>query len=219
MANRSPNYKTGKIRKDNQKTILRAAEKEFAQFGFKGASMMSIAKRAKLPRPNLHYYFDNKLHLYNQVLVDILELWNDAFNQITADDDPAEAIGAYIKAKVHYSQTNPLASRIFANEIIHGAPHLKDYLNQDYRQWLSSKAAVIQQWIEQGKMDPIDPLYLIFLIWSSTQYYADYAIQITSVMNKSGLTDEDFGAVTENLTHIILKGCGIKIKNSPILDR
>jgi TetR/AcrR family transcriptional regulator len=203
-------YKAGKIRTDNRAKIIAIAEMEFAEFGYKGASIMNIAKRANLPRANVHYYFNSKLELYKKVLFDILKLWNDAFNQITPEDDPAEAIGAYIRAKVMYSKTNPLASKIFANEIIHGAPIISEYLNSDFREWLKSKAAVIEHWIKQGKMDPVDPLFLIMLIWSATQHYVDFSTQVSAVMDKPQLSDKDFDHVADNLTHIILKGCGIK---------
>ena len=203
-------YKTGKIRSDNRAKIIAIAEMEFAEFGYKGASIMNIAKRADIPRANVHYYFKSKLELYKKVLFDILKLWNDAFNQITPEDDPAEAIGAYIRAKVMYSKTNPLASKIFANEIIHGAPQISEYLNSDFRDWLNSKSAVIEHWIKQGKMDPVDPLFLIMLIWSATQHYADFSTQVSAVLDKEKLTEQDFENVSDNLIHIILKGCGIK---------
>jgi len=210
MTSIQKNYKTGKIRIDNLAKIIEAAEIEFALSGYKGASIMSIAKRAKLPRPNIHYYFPSKLELYNRVLMDVLALWNDAFDRITADDDPAEAIGAYIYAKVMYSKTNPLASKIFANELIHGAAHLTEYLNEDYREWLIAKTEVMQTWISQGKMDPVDPFYLILLIWSSTQHYADFSVQVSTVLGKQVLVDADYEDIAANLQHIILKGCGIK---------
>ena len=203
-------YKTGKIRSDNRAKIIAIAEMEFAEFGYKGASIMNIAKRADIPRANVHYYFKSKLELYKKVLFDILKLWNDAFNQITPEDDPAEAIGAYIRAKVMYSKTNPLASKIFANEIIHGAPHISEYLNSDFRDWLKAKSAVIEHWIKQGKMDPVDPLFLIMLIWSATQHYADFSTQVSAVLDKDNLTEKDFEDVSDNLIHIILKGCGIE---------
>ena len=219
MTSIQKNYKTGKIRIDNLAKIIEAAEIEFALSGYKGASIMSIAKRAKLPRPNIHYYFPNKLELYNRVLMDVLALWNDAFDRISADDDPADAIGAYIYAKVMYSKTNPLASKIFANELIHGAPHLSEYLNADYREWLTGKADVMQTWIRQGKMDPVDPYYLILLIWSSTQHYADFSVQVSTVLGKQELADSDYEAVAANLQHIILKGCGIKFDQKITLTK
>jgi TetR/AcrR family transcriptional regulator len=135
-------YKTGRIRSDNRAKIIAIAEIEFAEFGYKGASIMNIAKRADMPRANVHYYFKSKLELYKKVLFDILKLWNDAFNQITPEDDPAEAIGAYIRAKVMYSKTNPLASKIFASSKIlevHGQRMLDRTFDPGFRIRLHQK--------------------------------------------------------------------------------
>ena len=207
-------YKVGKIRIDNEKAILVAAEKEFASRGFNGASMNRIAEGAGVARTNVHYYFKNKEELYGKVLTDVIQMWDYSFNQITANDDPAEALEAYIRAKVTYSKTNPLASKIFASEILHGAPVLSSYLKKDYRDWLRGKAEIMDSWIEQGKMDPVDPFYLIFMIWASTQHYADFEVQVKTVLGKRRLTAKDFDAVADTLTHIILKGCGIKTRDS-----
>ncbi|MBL4941944.1 MAG: TetR family transcriptional regulator C-terminal domain-containing protein [Colwellia sp.] len=206
---KSASYKTGKIRKDNEIVIREAAEQEFAEFGFKGASIMSIAKRANVPRPNIHYYFKNKQELYNAVLMDILALWNKAFTEFTAEDEPAEAIGNYIRLKLMYSRCYPTASKIFANEILQGAPHLNTYLNNDLRVLLAHKTAIIQGWIDAGKMDAIQPYYLIFFIWGATQHYADFGIQIKSALGKEELSEEDFEEITANLIQIITKGCGL----------
>lgn len=214
MASERNTYKAGKIRIDNEAAILSSAEQEFAARGFNGASMNRIAEGAGVPRTNVHYYFTSKSDLYGKVLTDIVNLWNDAFNQISPEDDPATAISAYIHAKVMYSKTNPLASKVFASEILHGAPQLSRYLKKDYRIWLQQKAKVIDTWVEQGKMDPVDPFYLIFLIWASTQHYADFDVQVTSVLGKKKLTANDFDTIANNLCHVILKGCGIKTKVS-----
>ena len=205
-------YKSGRIRRNNEAKILDAAEQEFSERGFGGASMDRIATQAGIPRTNVHYYFNNKLDLYIAVLTGIVDLWNEAFNQITPEDDPADALSAYIRAKIQYSKSNPRASKIFASEIIHGAPNLTAYLNKDFRIWLREKAKVIQSWIDSGKMDAVDPFYLIFLIWSSTQHYADFEVQVSSVLGKKKLSKKDYDEVTANLTHIILKGCGINLR-------
>lgn len=201
----------GRIRKANETAIIRAAEEEFVRNGFKGTTVQQIADRAGLPKANVHYYFKNKLELYAAVLSDILELWNQAFNDIRGEDDPARAISAYIRAKVMYSKTNPLVSRLFAQEIIQGAPHLGAYFKQDHRDWLQQKAKVIEYWIEQGKMDPVDPYHLIFLIWASTQHYADFGAQITSVMGEDYLNDEGYERIARSLTQMVLKACGLKV--------
>ena len=93
-------YKPGKIREQNSQKILQAAEVEFVKHGYKGTSMQSISDAAGLPKANLHYYFTNKAKLYNAVLEDIVQRWNEVLTDITEDDDPTETLEFYIRTKV-----------------------------------------------------------------------------------------------------------------------
>ncbi|AYC31518.1 TetR family transcriptional regulator [Pseudomonas cavernae] len=199
----------GRIRQKNEEAIIAAAEEEFARHGFKGTSMNAIALRAGLPKANLHYYFSNKLGLYVAVLSNILELWDSTFNTLTVDDDPSAALARYIRAKLEFSRRQPLASKIFAMEVISGGACLEQHFNQDYQDWFRGRAAVFEAWIAAGKMDAIDPMHLIFLLWGSTQHYADFAAQICRVSGRKRLTKDDFEDAARNLIHIILKGCGL----------
>ena len=199
----------GRIRQQNEEIILKAAEDEFARHGFKGTSMNAIALKAGLPKANLHYYFTNKLGLYIAVLSNIIELWDSTFNSLSAEDDPAQALSSYIRAKMEFSRRQPEASRVFAMEIISGGACLTEYFTQDYRIWFQGRAAVFQAWIDAGKMDPVDPVHLIFLLWGSTQHYADFATQICRVSGRSRLTRQDMQDASDNLIRIILKGCGL----------
>ncbi|MWV14133.1 TetR family transcriptional regulator [Pseudomonas sp. R-28-1W-6] len=205
----SPEKPAGRIRQHNEEVILAAAGEEFARHGFKGTSMNAIALKAELPKANLHYYFGNKLGLYLAVLANIIDLWDSTFNHLTVDDDPAEALSRYIRAKMEFSRKHPDASRLFAMEVISGGPCLSQYFNQDYRSWFNSRAAVFRAWIDAGKIDPVDPVHLIFLLWGSTQHYADFGSQICRVVGKSKLTRQDFNQAGDNLIRIILKGCGL----------
>ncbi|MGV8920856.1 MAG: TetR/AcrR family transcriptional regulator [Pseudomonas sp.] len=198
-----------RIRQKNEEAIIKAAEDEFARHGFKGTSMNTIAQSAGLPKANLHYYFTNKLGLYVAVLSNILEQWDNTFNGLSVDDDPAVALSNYIRAKMEFSRRQPLASRIFAMEVISGGECLTEYFTQDYRDWFSSRAAVFQSWIDAGKMDPVDPVNLIFLLWGSTQHYADFSTQICRVTGRTRLTKQDIEVAGDNLIRIILKGCGL----------
>ncbi|GGX63715.1 TetR/AcrR family transcriptional regulator [Saccharospirillum salsuginis] len=201
--------KAGRIRQQNEAVILEAAEIEFAQHGFKGTSLNAIAERAGLPKSNILYYFQNKVGLYGAVLSDILDMWNQSFNDTTADDDPFETLNTYIRSKIRYSRSHPLASKIFAIEIIQGAPHLKKFLAQELHNWVGDRARVIQAWIDAGKMDPVDPVHLLFLIWGGTQHYADFGTQVQWALDKPELGDEDFKKAEDTLCHIILKGIGL----------
>lgn len=199
----------GRIRQKNEEAIIKAAEEEFAKHGFKGTSMNTIAQNVGLPKANLHYYFNNKLGLYQAVLVNILELWDSTFNNLTVDDDPATALASYTRGKMEFSRRHPKASRIYAMEVISGGEHLSHMLNQDYQDWFRGPATVLEAWSAAGKMDPVDPVHLIFLMWSSTQHYADFASQICRVTGRSRLVKADYEEAADQLIAIILKGCGL----------
>ena len=200
----------GNIRQKNKLLIFNAAKKEFVTYGFKGASIKRIAERANIARANIHYYFQDKTDLYQQLLSNIIEVWNRDFDTLNAEDDPKEALSAYIRAKVMYSKKDPDSSRMFASELIHGAPVLNDYLNTDYKVWLQKKVVVIETWISRGLIDKVNPHHLLFLIWSSTQHYADFNMQVLAGLNKEVMSDDDYEEVVVSLTQIILKGCGIQ---------
>ncbi|MFI8622528.1 TetR/AcrR family transcriptional regulator [Marinomonas sp. NPDC078689] len=193
--------------------ILEAAEVEFGLKGYSGASLQHIADRANLPKPNIVYYFQSKANLYKQVLNQILMDWNDLFDQATIDDDPAVVLDAFIREKLALSFTNPRSSRIFAMEVIGGALHIGDYLKEDLVPWLASRVEVIQGWIDAGKMRSIDPTSLIFMIWATTQHYADFEAQILALTNKEALVEEDLKRIGDTVSSIVLTGVGLTLPN------
>ncbi|SET09085.1 transcriptional regulator, TetR family [Marinobacter segnicrescens] len=203
-------YRPGRIRERNREKILQAAEQEFAQHGYKGATIQNIAERAGLPKSNVLYYFSNKKRMYSAMFDDILARWNKVFTDIRPEDDPAVALSTFIRTKVEMSRRYPLASRLFAMEIIQGAPFLLDHLRTNMREWVRGRAEVMQQWIDDGRMTPVDPVQLIFLIWSSTQHYADFQVQILMVENKAEYEKRDFDHAADFLVEVILRGCGLE---------
>lgn len=191
--------------------ILEAAEIEFGLKGYSGASLQHIADRANLPKPNIVYYFQSKANLYKQVLNQILTGWNDLFDQATIDDDPAEVLDSFIRAKLELSFSSARSSRIFAMEVIGGANHIGEYLKEDLVPWLASRVSVIQGWIDAGKMRAVDPTSLIFMIWATTQHYADFEAQILALTNKTEQTEADLKRIGDTVSSIILTGVGLSL--------
>ncbi len=150
----------GRIRRRNRALILQAAEKVFAAKGFNGATTAEIAARAGLPKANLHYYFPSKEAVYRTVIAETLRLWLSLFDHIAPDDDPATALAAYIRRKMRHSFEHPLASRIFALEVIRGAPVIRDFLAGDLRAGVEEKGRVIRAWAGQGRMAAVEPVHL-----------------------------------------------------------
>ena len=190
--------------------ILAAAERVFAEAGFEGASMSGLAAAAGLPKANLHYYFGTKEALYTALLDSILTLWLSATDSIRPENDPAEALTAYIRAKMHWSRTRPYASKVFANEVLHGAPYLGSYLAGELRALVQEKSRVLEGWIAEGRMEPVDPPHLFFAIWAMTQTYADFEAQIRAVLDRPELTAQDHAQGTDLVLRLVLKGCGLR---------
>lgn len=190
--------------------ILAAAEAVFARAGFAGATMAEIAEGAGIPKANLHYYFRTKVSLYQAVLDNTLTLWLTETDGITMEAEPATALGDYIRAKMRLTATHPDASRVFANEMLHGAPQIGDYLRNELKTLVDQKSKVIEHWAKLGKMDAIDPRHLFFTIWAATQTYADFQPQVCAVLGKSKMSRAELDRATDQLVKLVLKGCGIK---------
>ena len=198
----------GRIRQLNEENILRAAEEVFARAGFAGARTSEIAAKAGVPKPNLHYYFKSKRALYRAVLDNILRLWLGETDIIREDVDPRLALEQYLRAKMRFSRLYPNASKVFANEIIHGAGEIGPYLKSELRQLVNAKTRVFEHWMRAGRMVPLDPRHLFFQIWAVTQTYADFDAQVRAVLGVSALSDAQFKRATEQVIGLVLRGCG-----------
>jgi TetR/AcrR family transcriptional regulator len=199
----------GQIRQANEARILDAAERVFAGAGFGGATMAAIAAQAGLPKANLHYYFGSKQELYREVLAQTLTNWLAPTHVLVAEADPKIAIETYIRAKMALSVQRPHASKVFANELLHGAPIINTLLVTDLRDLVLTKADVITHWIQTGQMAPVDPVHLFFTIWAATQTYADFEVQVCAVLGQSELNRVEQDRATEHVVSLILRGCGL----------
>ena len=200
--------KRTEIRRENETLILKAAEKVFAEAGFGGATMQLIADMAGLPKANLHYYFATKEDLYRRVVQQIFEIWLEAAACFDNAPDPASGIGAYIEAKMDISRRHPYGSKVWASEVMHGAPVIQDYLETTLRAWTEGRIAVIQRWIDAGQMAAIDPRHLLYMLWATTQHYADFGHQVQTLNAGKPLSDRQWEAAKTSVKALILRGIG-----------
>ena len=208
MPETPPRPRRNSARARNEALILQAAEKVFAEAGFGGATMQLIADVAGLPKANLHYYFATKEELYRRVVQTIFEIWLQAASAMDGTDDPAEGIGAYIEAKMEISRRHPNGSKVWASEVMHGAPVIQDYLETTLREWTAGRVALINRWIAAGKMAPVNPEKLLYMLWATTQHYADFNHQIETLNGGKPLSDAQWREATEAVKSMILRGIG-----------
>ncbi|MGB1388100.1 MAG: TetR family transcriptional regulator C-terminal domain-containing protein [Paracoccaceae bacterium] len=175
-----------RIQVKNRAAILEAALEIFSTHGFRGSTVDQIAQAAGLSKPNLLYYFSTKEAIYTALLEQLLDTWLDPLRALAPDGDPLEEILAYVRRKLQMSRDYPRESRLFANEIVQGAPRIHDALSGELKTLVDAKSNVISSWIDDGRLAPVHPQHLIFSIWSLTQHYADFDVQVRAVLG-----DED----------------------------
>ncbi|WP_227672133.1 TetR/AcrR family transcriptional regulator [Psychrobacter urativorans] len=198
------------IRAHNQTIILIAAEEEFVLRSYRGATMQGIADRAGLPKANIHYYFKNKKNLYKVVLRSIIQEWNEGLVTMTVDSDPKTVIEKFVRTKLHQAFAHPNRHKLFAVEVIGGAPHLHDFMSTTMKEWALDKAEVMKIWHQQGKIGITDPLQLLILIWATTQRYAEFETEIVGLMEKKAYDKQDEARAADFLVPFILRGCGLE---------
>ena len=198
------------IRAENERLILEAGERIFAQHGFRGSTMQMIADQAGLPKANLHYYFDSKEKLYRCVVEKIFEIWLQAASSFENSDEPKEALKLYIYEKMQISRRHPYGSKVWANEVMQGAPIIQDFLETQLRSWTDGRIESIQAWIAAGKIRPVEPRWVMYMIWATTQHYADFGHQIETLNAVAPLSEAQWEAASETVFEVIWNGLAPK---------
>lgn len=203
---KAPPRASGGARPEVAQRILQAAKPLFAQHGYGGVSIDRVAELAGISKQNLLYYFPRKKLLYREVLGDVLDVWlsyMDALSQ--RENDPEAALREYIAGKLRFSMEHPDDSRVYANEVIAGAPHYADEIERRVIPALQADVDVFDRWARKGLTRPVDARHLMVVLWSATQAYADFAKQICLVFGKSRLSRKDFALAEAQLVDMVLR--------------
>jgi TetR/AcrR family transcriptional regulator len=191
--------------------ILQHAVKMFADCGYEGTSIASIAEQVGLSKQNLLYYFSSKQILYQRVLDDVLDAWLDRMDSL-ADElrEPQDLLRSYIQAKLRFSRDHPWGSRVYAMEVIGGAKMYGQQIRKKVIPLLRKDIATFEKWILQGKIAPVNTTHLLFVIWAMTQSYADFSTQMVLVLNQKKLSAQDFEAAEKLIVDMVLAAVAIK---------
>jgi TetR/AcrR family transcriptional regulator len=209
--------KRGQHREEVEGAILREAVRLFAERGFEGTSIADVAERAGLSKQNLMYYFPSKQALYKRVLDDVLDEWLARMASLAdPGQDPADVLRAYVRAKLRFSREQPLASRVYAMEVIGGAKLYGEQIRDRVVPRLRQDIGVFERWIADGRIAPVNATHLLFAVWAMTQSYADFSAQMALVLDRSELTAQDFEDAERMITAMVLAAVAGKPLTSPM---
>ena len=191
-----------RIQAEKEEQILEAALEVFSRHGFRGSTIDQIAEAAEMSKPNLLYYFRTK-EMIHRVLIDrLLNTWLDPLRAIDPDGEPLEEIRSYVQRKLEMARDYPRESRLFANEVLQGAPRIQEEM-KDLKVLVKEKAEIIRGWSRAGRLADCDPYHLIFSIWATTQHYADFDVQVRAILGKRG---DRFKDAARYLDQLFLNG-------------
>lgn len=173
-----------RIQKKNRAAILDAALNVFSAHGFRGATVDQIAAKAGLSKPNLLYYFPSKEAIHTALLSGLLDVWLAPLHALDPGGEPLEEILSYVQRKLQMSRELPRESRLFANELVQGAPRIHEALSEDLKALVDEKSRILTRWMDEGKIARLHPYHLIFSIWSLTQHYADFDVQVRAILGE-----------------------------------
>lgn len=195
-----------RIQREKQDAILEAALDVFSLRGYRGATIDQIAEAAGMSKPNLLYYFPSKEDIHRRLLAGLLDLWLAPLRELDAAGDPMTEIRSYIRRKIEMARDLPRQSRLFANEMLQGAPHAVDMLAGDLKALVDDKARILEQWMDEGKLVRTDAYHLIFSIWATTQHYADFDVQVRAVLGPGRGGEGRFEDAARYLEHLFMRG-------------
>ncbi|EJJ30108.1 TetR family transcriptional regulator C-terminal domain-containing protein [Rhizobium sp. CF142] len=195
-----------RIQEEKEEQILEAALDVFSVSGFRGSTIDQIAEVAGMSKPNLLYYFRTKEAMHRALIDRVLFNWLEPLRAFDAEGNPESEIRSYIRRKLEMARDFPRESRLFANEMLQGAPHVLDMLKGPLKELVDEKAAVIRTWIKSGKIARCDPYHLIFSIWSTTQHYADFDVQVRAVLGEERSGDGRFEDAARFLEQLFING-------------
>jgi len=175
-----------RIQEKNRATILEAALDVFSKHGFRGATLDQIAQTAGLSKPNVLYYFPSKEAIHRELLGGLMDIWLAPLKALNDAGDPVAELLDYVERKLEMSRDMPRESRLFAGEVLQGAPRFGEFVAGPLKALVDEKAALIQGWVDAGRIAPVDPYHLIFSIWASTQHYADFDTQVRAILTPTG---------------------------------
>lgn len=195
-----------RIQREKRELILGAALEVFAANGFRGSTIDQIADAAGMSKPNLLYYFSRKEDIHTTLIERLMDTWLDPLRTLNPQGEPVAEICAYIRRKLEMSRNFPRESRLFANEILQGAPRITGMIEGELKTLVDEKANIIEGWMAQGKLNSCDPRHLLFSIWATTQHYADFDVQVRAVLGKNSEDESHFKDAAIFLEKLFCKG-------------
>jgi AcrR family transcriptional regulator len=140
--------RTGTMPPVGRQALIEAARLEFAEQGYAGASIRSIAQRAGVSLSALYHYYSGKQELLYAISNESMDAYLAVVDRELAavGDDPAERLAAVVTATVRFRCQHPAKSSVMFS----AQRHLERPAQEEYRRRLAELTRLFQRPIEDG---------------------------------------------------------------------
>ncbi len=180
---------------ESRAAILRAAAKEFAEFGVAGARTDAIAKQARVNKALLYYYFQDKDTLYGAVLENAFAGLKEAIFRVLDGDLPVrEKILAYVGTYFDFIASHQDYPKLMQREMMRAREGQSEYIDKLVKSYIQPVfrrlAEVLQQGISQGEFRPVDPAHFVPSMVAMIVFYFSSAPVMKKIVGFNPLAPE-----------------------------
>ena len=152
---------------DTEQKILKAATDVFQTKGMDGARMQEIADKAQINKAMLHYYYRSKQKLFEAVFKTAVSIMAPKLKEIIAKDEPLfDKIRHFTDSYIDLISRHSYIPTFIINELNRNPGLIQDTFIKEFGDSFSRMRTQVQELVDQGKIQPIQPEQLILNVVS-----------------------------------------------------
>ncbi|QDY99708.1 TetR/AcrR family transcriptional regulator [Nitratireductor mangrovi] len=152
--------------------LLAVAKRQFASYGFYGASLSGIAGEIGLTKQALIYHFRRKEDVYSEVLRAISERLSDHVDGIVAgSDDPLEQLEGILLGLLEMGRNDPEERILLMREILDNRSRARDARTWYLADFLKTLAGLLQQAAGPRQVSASQARVLTYQLLGSIEYF------------------------------------------------
>ena len=150
---------------DRRQSIIEAAEKSFALFGYKATTMDQVAKIANVGKGTIYTFFANKEQLFQEIMNRLIqEMKHVAENAMRPELQFFDNLGIVLEQLLEFQEQHELALKLSHEVREIGTPMAKEGIEQLERAIVTYLQDKIEYAMSQGQMKKCNPQLTAFVM-------------------------------------------------------
>jgi AcrR family transcriptional regulator len=155
-----------------KETILLAAERVFAEKGFKGTTIREVAKEAGIVNSLIFYYFKNKAEMYEAVFQHAFDQLEDLIQgNLNLDLDRLGTVKALMFSVTEFAATHRNLMKILTREIIDNGSIVQKITEKYFNPLYDFASEFLAEGRKEALFRDVNPLQFLVSLMGMTVFY------------------------------------------------